>query len=147
MDSKYAAAPGSVAEKREWLLEDINRHNLDSERKAYEHRRKLDMEQHMKTAQKFLDIAQTAKHPFEIYRNIGRITLFFPKPVEGQPGYLPKGIEDECTKEFEERTRQMMQFRFTHPKEKYDHLDPSRAPIETMKFENLPDEVPGAVYK
>lgn len=147
MTSKYAAAPGSSEEKQTWILEDIKAHESELEKKAYRYRQALQKEDNRITALKYLHAAQTATHPFDIYRNITRVADIYEKPAEGDPGYLPKEIEDECARELQEKTRTMMQFRFKNPNKPFDHLDPGRVPIHTMTFKNLPDVVPGAVYK
>lgn len=146
MKSRYAPKPGNEEETRGWLLDDITKLIVKVEQQALDYRLALQRDMAEEAAQKFMDIAQTTIHPFEIYRNLYLISKVLQSPCHGEPGYLPPDIEAECAFEY-----QKMRKIFLKAREEIggacDHLNPQLIPIEELKFERIPDSVPGAVYK
>lgn len=145
MTSRYAPKPGSKEQVQQWLNADVIEEEKTVEDLAYQYRIAKQRAEARKLAQKFLHIAQTATHPFEIYRNILPIANVVAKPLEGEPGYLPEDIEEECAIEYEK-----LQVAFIKAKQMggdCSHLDPYKMPIEMFDFEHIPDVVPDAVYK
>lgn len=146
MNSRYAPKAGTEDEMRGWLMEDVRKLTVKVEQQVLDYRLDHQREMAKDAAQKFMDIAQTATHPFEIYRNLYAISHILHTPREGEPGYLPHEIANECALVY-----QKLRKVFLREREKVggacDDLNPQLIPIERLKFGSIPDSVPGAVYK